>query len=647
MNKSQKRILDIADRMVENDKDLVSHYEGIDAMVNSEWNLPSEIAALKWMRKVISSDPQSALETARRTLSTIEPIPFYQPTNKNEETKIAASEIEMNLLWQLKQANKRSKKDLVGDIVESALRYDKVCVQTIPLKWQMEGQAEMEGEIPTRYRAAKNKGGFIVEVHNPKDVHDRWTPLGLDAVLLAKTMSSREAVGFYGDVARELKEKAEEFDEETFVTVFDYWDYDRRLITCTEPTRHRHKQKPTASKYVFVDSEDDEETFNMEFLGGWTIKEGGSSLDVAKQHSVRPMLGMIEKTGLWETQNIIQSIVTSEVIGYSAAPRLKITGPDSEGVRVDYGDINKPLRLKPGEDVEQMTPPVMDQNMMHVNDRIQAAIDKYTVAKSLQNLDFPSGTAFATVNAVIKSATAALDPFKSLAEDAIADILENILLWTHFTEEPLVGYGYKEDDMGHQYILESKYIDPANVYIDVKLTAHVPTDYLQRIEAAIAMKNQLNFPKDESYKHLDVTNPDQLVDKWRQERLDDHEFQLRMREMAADTDLRIQQKQMALQMQAQQAAQQAQMRQQMQMQRGNVGQRVSRPTESQAEVQRAIRQQLGQNGGERTGTPRNEALTEAVRGNPARTGISPNQSNPQGNLREQRTFRAKGGEERA
>ena len=637
IKKEHKKILERSAKMMENDSHLVKHYEKIDKMINLEWQLPDKIKDLKWMRKVISTDPQSALKTAIRTLSTIEPVPSYQPTNPHDETKQNASNIEMNLLWQLRQADKRSRKKLVADIVESALRYDKVCVQTIPLKWQIEAQGEFEGEMPTRYKAAQNLGGFMVEVHNPKDVHDRWTPLGLDAVLLAKVMESREAVAFYGEAASELAEELEDEDNETWVTVFDYWDYDRRLVTCSAPTENRHKESPESSEYVFVDSEESEEDFDMAFLGGWTVVEGGTSLEADKTNSVRPMLGTIAKSDMWDTQNIAQSLSFSESISYAAAPRGIIKSPNADEVRIDYGDINRPVRLKPGEDYEQLTPPAIDQNLLHISDRIQAAIDKDTVAKSLQNLDFPSGTAFATVNAVIKSATAALDPYKSLAEKAIAGIFENMLRWTAYTKEPMRGFGYHKQDEGTQYTLKPEFIDTSNIYIRVKLSAHVPTDYLQRIEAAIAMKDQLDFPKEDAYKHLDVPNPDQVMEKRWQERLEEHEMQLRMQRRQAQNELAIQQQQMAMQMQMQQAAQQQQANLQGRMQQ--------RGTPRQGSVMRGTRQQLGQQPQGRTGVPRREAIAAAVSRNPARTGVSPNQSNPQGNLRERRTGRARGGEE--
>lgn len=625
MKRNIEYIQALGKEMSDNDARRNEHYNRIDNMINLQWDLPEQIRKLKWMRKVVSTDPQSALKTGIRTLATVEPIPNYQPTNPNPDTIKRASDIEMNLLWQLRQSDKRSEHRIVPDVVESALRYDICAVQTIPLKWQLGG---MEGELPTRLRAAKNLGSFINIIHNPKGIHARFTPLGLDKVLSIKVMKADEAIAFYGkERTLQIQEDIKDEKKEVFVTVFDYWDYNQRTVWAANNGSQFSRQEPTAKDYELIDEEVD-----MPFLP-WTIKKGGTSLESREEFAVRPMLGTIANSDMWETQNIAQSMSFSEMIGLAAAPKYKIRerGPDGE-VRVDYGDINKPVRLGLEEDIERLDPPRIDENLLHISDRIQSAMDKDTVAKSLQNLDFPSGTAFATVNAVIKSATAALDPYKSLAEDTISGIFENMLRWTHYTGDELQGYGYHDTDTGNQYSLTKDDIDPEHIYIDVKLSAHVPTDYMQRIEAAIALIQQLDFPKEDAYKTLDVPNADQVMDKRYQERLNEHQLNIKMNEMQSASELKIQQQQMAMQMQAQQAQQQAQQQQQQaqQQDRGAQAQQMRRGMQAS-----------------RTGAPRREALSRAVQGNPARTGVSPNQSNPQGNTRESRTGRDMGGEELA
>jgi hypothetical protein len=275
----------LSSEMVQNDSERNDLYNKIDDMINLHWDLPEEIRKLKWIRKVVSTDPQAALKTAIRTLSTVEPIPFYQPTNKNEETVKAANDIEMNLLWQLKQADKRSEHRIVPDIVESALRYDTVVTQTIPLKWQLEAMEDMGGDAPTRYRAAKNLGAFMVITHNPKGIHSRHTPLGLDKVLSVKVMKADEAIAFWGkDRTKELWNDIEDEEGEVYVTVFDYWDYNQRTVWAVNNGNSFHRASPDSQDYIFMDEEMD-----MPFLP-WTVKKGGTSLEFSEEHAVRPML---------------------------------------------------------------------------------------------------------------------------------------------------------------------------------------------------------------------------------------------------------------------------------------------------------------------------------------------------------------------
>jgi hypothetical protein len=604
-DKGLSRLVVQQNNMIQNDKDYIRLCEKIDDMINLRWELPFDNDELSWLRAVPSTDPQTALKTGVRTLSTVEPIPEYQPLNANEGTKASASEIEQNLLWQLKQSNKRSKHKIVPDIVESSLRYDKTVVQVIPLTWQLEGMLEMDSEdLPTRYKAAKKLGGFMVITHSPKDIHARFTPLGLDAVLSVTVMNTNEAIAFYGEKADSLREAIREAEQETWVTVYDYWDYEKHVVMTSEPHDSATK-RPQSTKHVLVNAE-----MELPFLP-WVVKQGGTSLETEEQYSARPMLGTIAHSDMWETQNIALSLAFGEALEYAASPNLIIQGPNSDEVRVDYGNINKPLRMKPGEDAKEFPKPRIDENLLHIYDRISAMFSRDTVARVLQDLDVPSGSAFATVNAIIKTATAVLEPYKQLAEETLSGVFELMLRWTHYTEEDMIGFGYHKEDKGAQYILKPKHIDTENIYIDVKLSANVPTDYLQRIEAAIALIKQLDYPKKEAYKQLDVPNPDQIIDERRQEMLTEQEIQLEMKKRADAQQLKTQQAQMQMQQQVQMQAQQMMARRQP----------------------------------EQTEASRRPSMSQAVSMNPARTGISPNQSNPQGNTRETRTNQDRGGQQ--
>ena len=592
MNKEIKYLAGKASEMMRNDKPRINLFKKIDRMIELDWTLPQQMQELKWMRKVISTDLLSAVTVGRRTLSTIRPKVFIKPLNDNIVTKKMANQNEQNLLLQLKAANRRGEFDIIGDIVESALRYGMTAAMTVPVEWQW-------GGTPSNW--VRDPKGYIILPENPMDVYPRFTPFGLESVLHVKAMRAWDAVRFYGKAANELAEKIEGEQAELNVIIYDYWDHDKRVTMCGEATEYVNIPDTLKPEYIFND-----EDMELPFLP-WTIKKTGTSLARSMEHRIRPTFAGIAHADIWELQNISKTLAFSEALGYAAAPRGKVTSYSDETLveMIDYGDINKPIRLKPGEDYKPLAPPEIDQNLLHILDRTTVEIDRITGMKNLASLDPPSGTAFATVNEIIKAASSALDPAKELAENTIAGVFEDMMQWSSYRKEDIVAIGDgKKTEAGRTYRLRHEHIQPDAIDIEVELTAHVPTDKLQQINAAILMNKELQMPKSKVYRELDEENPEELIADWNQEQLNDAMVQNVLKQIMAQGDMQIQQ----------------------QMQGG-----MNPESESQARMA---------NGGmppTRTGAPRREAQSLAARGpgfNPAAGGISPNAVNPRGFTKE-------------
>ena len=284
------------------------------------------------------------------------------------------------------------------------------------------------------------------------------------------------------------------------------------------------------------------------------------------------------------------------------------------GPEVEYGDINRPYRKQPHEDIERLDPPAIDQNLLQILDRTAMEMHAIHGIKNLQTLDPPSGTAFATVNELIKAAASALDPAKELAQDTIAGSCEDMLKWSAHTKEDITALGDgKGNALGREYRLKWEHIQPDAIDAEVELTTHVPTDKLQQLNAAIMMNKELNFPKSRAYRELDEENPEGLIEDWEQEQFNEAMVQNELKKILAEGDLEVQQIMSGMQM-ANEAAMQ---------QRGIGG--MNEESMSQA--------RLANNGfsPRRTGIPRREAQSIAARGpgfNPAGGGLSPNVVNP-------------------
>lgn len=607
--------------MIENDKRKVDHFKEIDNAIEFGLKLPEDLRKLKWMRNIQSTLPAEVMVVGTKILSTIEPKVYYQPVNSSEANKKKANEIEQNLLWQIVQMDKRTPQGIVPNIVESALRYDSTAAFTVPVTWQIGGQ---KGERPSRYeKSAFNQGGFITVVHNPKDIHARWSPLGLDMVLSAKVMRARDAIAFYGEDANKIAELMKDEKNELYVSVFDYWDYDDRITWISKPSDNMQLAEPDGG-YIISKKE-----MELPFLP-WSINEGGSTLASSPEHGVRPLLGPIVHADQLELQMIVQSMAMSEATAYAASPRVKITSHDGETIEIRYGDINQPVVLKPGEQYEMLPPHQIDTNLLAIFDRLEQSFSKLTGLRSLADLDTPSGTAYATVNAQIKAATSSLDPAKRLSERTLSGIAENILRWTAHTGDDLIGYGSQDGNVGIEYRTQSKHIDPKDIYVSVTLSHHIPTDELQQINAVTILMKEVGISFVDAAKKLDIPNPEELQARYRQEQLDNAQVAIAIKKMNAEADLEIQAMQMQMQMGMQQQVQQQQIAQQQQMQGGGMNE------ESMSQLRMA---QGGMPDG-RTGAPRREAQSLAARGpmyNPARGGLSPNTANPGGFTKEAMT----------
>jgi hypothetical protein len=526
--------------MIDNDTDRNKLYEGIDDMFHNDWDLPEELSNIRWVHKVISSDPRDALMTATRVLSTVRPKLTYQPLAPGPDNLANATIIERALLWHWDNASRRPKSRPTRNITHSAVRYDMVPLQVVYLPYQFKALAAINS-TSRRAKAAMRYGPFAIVVHNAKDVHAISSEYMLEQVLLSKVMKANEFVAYWGDRAKEIKEKMED-EALQYITVLDYMDYDRRVVYASLQDHTSLEIVPTGG-VVIVDEKHD-----LPFLP-WVVKDGGLTIESDSDKSVMPMLQTIYQTKQWDTVNIVRTLTASETIAYAAAPRGKKRGPAPEEINVDYGEPGRNVELQPGEDYEQLSPPQIDRALTEINDRETAAMNKSTVAQLLQNIDLPSGLAFATINAALQTATSALDPAKEVAEAAHAEAFRHMLEWLDYTGDTLIAYDNREGvPRGTQIAIrggDEPDFDVENLYLSVKLTAHIPTDQVQRINAAVMLVERLKMSTARALEMVDVTDPDQVIEEWQQEQIDQFIMQMRLQAIAQQQAM-AQQQQMAM-----------------------------------------------------------------------------------------------------
>jgi len=564
--------INLAETMIEADTERDQAFEAYEDMWHADWELPSPLGREMWIRKVVSTEPHDSIRLGTNVLSTLDPVITYQPLANNTPTKELANQWEKNLLWQLKSASKRRPVSVIRDCVQSALLYDEVCAQVIDLDYQIK-QKQHAGAKTNRLKAARRYGRFLVNVYNPRDVHVRNSNMMPEAVLLAQVKRAQDVVDEFGDVAQQALggyiSDSKDQNRDAFVVLFDYWDYEVRCVWAipsdgrgTRPgntgqdtqvgtnvslsTRGKKRSGTSGAEPMVIIPPTEHK---LDFMP-WALRMGGSNLERDEEHRRHPLLYPIYQSGIWKHQNISRTLYFSEVISHASAPRLKEEGTNPQRTEIDYGDPSKKADVPPGNVLTPIPPPPIDTALSEIDDRMKNAISASTVG---QLTGLPSGASFAALNLFTQTELSKLKPYQQLAEDSIADVLEIMLLWCAYTEMPLYAYGTGKDDKGQEYVIDPQEIPTDAIYIDVELKPDVPTDRLQRINAASIAVNTLNYPIEMALEDIGVNDPQTAINQRYYEILFKHQVDMLMQSQIMELQAGIAQQQAEQEMMMQQA----------------------------------------------------------------------------------------------
>ena len=574
-------------RMIDADKQRDEAFKYYDRVYHNEWELPAELAALQWIRAVKSTEGADAVEAGVRVLTALEPKPKFHPPLDNVETKEAANEVEKILTWQLKSANRRRPISVQADLVKSSLLYASTAAIVIDLDQHIKQVKKSGGD--TKYlKMLRRQSRFAVATYPPRNVHVIRDNFGTRAVLLAVERSAQEVIDEWGLDNEGLEELAKEGKS---VGYYDYMDYDARVVLCIE------------SGASLVGGEDEKgvveiikRDHGLPFLP-WAALMGGSTLEEKEENKYHPLLYSLRTSGNWENVNIARTLYMSEAIAHAAAPRTKEEGPNEERAEIDYGDPLQSIKAPPGNAVSPFPPPMLDQGMVAVDDRLTSSINQSTVSRILMGGDVAAGTSFASLNLQTQTALGALKPAKELAEKTLSEIFVLMLLWSKFTGVALTAYGSdKHTDLGKQYLLEPDAIAEDELYIETELIADLPTDKMQRANTAGMMIQSMNYPQEYALEDMGVNDPQKAIAVSYFEKMVAQIWEMaKQREMA--------------ELQAKMAERQAKLQMEMQNQQAQEA--------SQAEAQQLALQ--GQTGAQESGMPGGQGFNTAMGGQPPAT----------------------------
>jgi hypothetical protein len=554
---SFKNISTLDNQLILDDQLLHASYVEYENMVHGRWNLPSGLSDVPGIHKVVTTDPYDAMSTLRRVLSKNQPKISIHPIAPNSETKEKTDAMERGMAWIYKQSSSRRPTDLTADLAWSAGLYGQCIGQVIDIKNEIGARKSFKGETKELQRALIG-GPFLVELHNPKFVHIERSSYGIESVLTKKVIKASEAVSFWGERAKPLnaalaKMKPAERDK-AYVTVFDHWAKDERWVYMFVRDNPNTNATPIDGEAIKII---EGENPDMEFMP-WFARMTGSGLEGSTLETIQPMLKPVFDSGMWHTQCTIETMVMSKSIKLFGRPTLKEEGNNPAKAEVDYGPESMGDILKAPVDntVSELRQDVLDQALLVMGDRVASRMDKATLSRLLQTGEFPSGMAASAINIVTQSAVEGLGPFKRVAEQAIEDIVRLELLHIHYAGEQYVVDGAAQTGQ-QQIVIDPVDINPSYIYVDVELTAVVPTDQVARANAG-NMLMQMGYPVEKVFEQIGEVDGSAAMKQAMKEQFITKMFG----EKLADIDLRVQMKaaqaQLQMQQQAQAAAQSAQ-----------------------------------------------------------------------------------------
>ena len=516
---------------------------GIHDMVDMNWAMENKAW---WIVEQISSDPYDSLKDAVDLLGKNNPHLKMTPYGDLPEDKEQAEAIEQALMWELSRTLMRRGASNKKATLQ-AFKNGRIGAQLIYLPWQIKALQTL-GKDTRREEMALERGKFLLNVHDARNVFPYWTDYGLEGVLVKSIKPVQEVIDFWGDKnTAKLKRHVDENNFE-WATQFDYWDLDQRSVWVV-PHKKGMYAKANEEGYPVL-----EKDLDIPFLP-WIVSDLGDPL--------RPLLYSVWKSGQWDLMNVYLSAQSSEVRAYIAAPRLKFEGPNPSSIKADYGDPNRPLEVPPGHQVTEMQPPGLDPALSEMIGRLQGMVSKSTIAHNVQTADFGSGAAYASIRELIDLTSRRLNDGKAILENYYRDVFIKMLRWIDYQEDSITAYLDDEYGTAQQIKLVSPNafedvgytFDVDNLDFQVDMTADIPEDQVARHNAA-TLFTQLGGSKEKAMETLGISNPSKEIERARLEAIEDAQVQAQVALIQGQVEIQLQQ--MAMQMQAQQQMQQQQ-----------------------------------------------------------------------------------------
>lgn len=526
----------MAREAVRNDNERDRIYQGIHDAATAVFENPPELKALPWIqeRKFPTTAPGDALNAAIRTFATRIPRIEIQPLSESPDEYARTEAMQDAMTWEFKRMNMSGQKSPHWKIVEYAMKYCAVAIETNYLPWLYQGQ-----EKNPRVQEILRSRNFRWDVHDPSDIHVRESDDVLECVVKVSNKCVQELVDMFGadnpgvsEVLRTIDDKDSSARYNTYYTLYDVTDWDARVKwvapapsrmsvnrDCPEgPEIMRKERTISFLPWVFIDNKE-------------------------------PILKQMVLAGLYENANILRTMQFSKAVDMAAHPEYWIQTPDGtlRGVSIDNTNPNQPLVSGPGTQVNKLQPPSIDPQMANMTAQAEQEVFRTSVAQILASVEKYAGTQnFSVVNAMLNAAVAQLSLSQMVAERAETMAMIQNFRWVDETGIPMVAFrennkGEKKP-RGQEIVVKKGNFDVQYLYLTVKMNPATMSDRQTEINNAINLVERLGMAQKMAWDELGIENYELSESQKTEETLYQAHIQAKAQELLAMAELRVQQK---------------------------------------------------------------------------------------------------------
>ncbi len=422
---------------IASDQDRIKLYAAIDMHRKGEWPTPGALKALPWIknRKFASTRPADALDSGARTFASLFPAISISPLSDNPKEYGRVERLETALDWQFRRMNMGGGKTTHWKILESAMRYCAVAMQTEYLPHTLKGM-EKDNFLKEVLRQSK----FQWTVHHPGAVHSRRSRGVLTMACLATVKTGQEIVEEFGESNEGVIEMLEKLSDgrgrpstgklmKTLFSFYDLTDWDWRCICIVENGGSR-EVNPEPAKAIALRMEE----HKLPFIP-WVVVDNED-----------PILKNAINSGLLDNTNILRTIEFSKAVASAAESKTSIETPDGtlDGVSVDNTNPTQPMVTRPGVKVQELRGAPIDPQLANMRASAEAELNATSVTQVLSDAASLDSRNFSTANMKYKTAVAQLSLAKNCASRAEELGFYQMFQWLDYaTDLPLVAYRSK------------------------------------------------------------------------------------------------------------------------------------------------------------------------------------------------------------